>query len=502
MDFLFIGLIIVFGVSILITVLSIKINITAMDIVNDMGMGYNLANTFDSYSDYKEINSPEEQITLWGNKVPTKELFIKIKQYGFKTIRFPVTWLHFIDEAGKVNPEWMCRVKEVVDWIIKEKMYCILNIHYDGKKGFWLSKGVAVKDRFKNLWHEISNEFKNYNKYLIFESMNDIEYDNGNYDYLTLVTLTQAFIDTVRNSGGKNGDRLLILSGANKDFDLTCSKDYKMPIDPSNKFAISIHYYLPSPFTIENDDEPWEGVTPMTEWGTENSYKEMFTYFQTMKEYYIDKGIPIVITETGVVTEQKKEPKSIRDFLFFEFSLAMSSNGIMACLFDNSDKENGGMNFYDRENDKWFDEGIGENFKKIYQEKFPKPTDYFILSNRETVTTCITDGNMKINIGLKKVMKVIFNVKITAEHTYSVGYGLCTNDKNGKFSGRNVFGESGTIIQDGTYTYNIDVSNEDFNSYVEIQKWWGQSNATLNYLTLEYDKKYTIFDFNSYKKNL
>ena len=148
MDFLFIGLIIVFGVSILITVLSIKINITAMDIVNDMGMGYNLANTFDSYSDYKEINSPEEQITLWGNKVPTKELFIKIKQYGFKTIRFPVTWLHFIDEAGKVNPEWMCRVKEVVDWIIKEKMYCILNIHYDGKKGFWLSKGVAVKDRF------------------------------------------------------------------------------------------------------------------------------------------------------------------------------------------------------------------------------------------------------------------------------------------------------------------------------------------------------------------
>ena len=46
-------------------------------------------------------------------------------------------------------------------------------------------------------------------------------------------------------------------------------------------------------------------------------------------------------------------------------------------------------------------------------------------------------------------MKVIFNVKITAEHTYSVGYGLCTNDKNGKFSGRNVFGESGTIIQDG-----------------------------------------------------
>ena len=370
MNFLFIALIIVFGISLLITILSISIKTTAMDIVNNMGMGWNLANTFDCYSDYKEIKTPDEQITLWGNNVPTKELLIKLKKYGFKTILFPVTWFHFMDEVGNVNPEWMYRVKEVVDWIIKEEMYCILNIHYDGKKGFWLSKGISVKDRYINLWSQISNNFKNYNKYLIFESMNDIEYDNGGYDYLSLVTLTQAFIDTVRNSGGKNGERLLIISGANKNFELTCSKDYKMPIDPSNKFAISIHYYLPEEFTIENDDDPWKGVTPMTEWGTENSYKEMFTYFQTMKEYYIDKGIPIVITETGVVTEQKKERKSIKDFLFFEFSMAMSSNGIMACLFDNSDRENGGMNYYDRKNDRWFDEGIGENFKKISKKNF------------------------------------------------------------------------------------------------------------------------------------
>ena len=56
-----------------------------------------------------------------------------------------------MDEVGNVNPEWMYRVKEVVDWIIKEEMYCILNIHYDGKKGFWLSKGISVKDRYINL---------------------------------------------------------------------------------------------------------------------------------------------------------------------------------------------------------------------------------------------------------------------------------------------------------------------------------------------------------------
>ena len=35
---------------------------------------------------------------------------------------------YFIDESGKVNSNWMARVKEVVDWIIYYNMYCIINV--------------------------------------------------------------------------------------------------------------------------------------------------------------------------------------------------------------------------------------------------------------------------------------------------------------------------------------------------------------------------------------
>ena len=70
----------------------------------------------------------------------------------------------------------------------------------------------------------------------------------------------------------------------NKDFDLSCSKAYKIPIDPVNKFAISIHYYSPSPFTVEKDDNPWnvtnelgvQIIKPLTKWGDENDYKVTF----------------------------------------------------------------------------------------------------------------------------------------------------------------------------------------------------------------------------------
>jgi len=46
--------------------------------------------------------------------------------------------------------------------------------------------------------------------------MNDIVY-NGDYNHTLLLMFNQAFIDSVRSSGGYNKERLLILLGANKD---------------------------------------------------------------------------------------------------------------------------------------------------------------------------------------------------------------------------------------------------------------------------------------------
>ena len=129
-------------------------------------------------------------------------MFAKMKKYKIKTVRFPVTWKHFIDDNNKVNSEWMTRVSEVVDWIINENMYCILNIFNDGLNGMWLSEGIKAKEKFVSLWRQIADKFKYYDEHLIFESMSDVDYKIGeNYDYLTLVELTQAFVDTVRNSG-------------------------------------------------------------------------------------------------------------------------------------------------------------------------------------------------------------------------------------------------------------------------------------------------------------
>ena len=167
MEFLPIILIFLFIITLILNYLSnISANKSSIQIMNEMGIGYNLGNSFDSYLIGKKIKSPDEQITLLGNPIPNKNLIINLKKSGFKTIRFPVSWTNFIDEFGNVNQEWMKRVKEVVKWIINKKLYCILNIHDDG------DDDSKKKDKYINLWRKIAEEFKDFNENLIFELKN------------------------------------------------------------------------------------------------------------------------------------------------------------------------------------------------------------------------------------------------------------------------------------------------------------------------------------------
>ena len=493
--------------------LSLSFQKTAIETVNDMGLGWNLGNTFDCFGTWKNIKVPDDQITMWGNVVPTEEMVTTIKKYGFKTVRFPVTWMSFMDESGKVSDEWMSRVKEVVDWIIKAGLYCILNVHHDGVSGNWLSQGAHVKARYVTLWTQIATTFKDYDDHLILESMNEVEYKTGNdFDFNSLYTLTQAFVDTVRGLGGKNADRLLLISGMNTNLESTCSAGYKMPTDKANKLAISIHYYLPPQFTVEADDKPWtwtddQGVvheiTPLQKWGSESDYQEMVTNFETMKKAFVDKGIPVILGEVGVLTEQKKEKASIREFLYAEYTMTAAYDGFMSVLWDTSKNTAGDMNFYNRETDKWYDEQIRDNFVNIAAGKYVNPKDYFINSNSETSDKVDSDGNVQISIGHKKVNKVIFNAKISnTVNIWDVGFGVASADSTGKWFGDPLGGTEGVRQSDGTYTFSVDVSKKDFNDYVQVQRWWGNEHITINYVTVEFEGTAQKLDYKRYKAAL
>jgi len=483
----------------------------SFEIVRKMGIGYNIGNTFDSFSYYTYIETPDDQIELNGNIAPTKDMIKKLKKYGFKTIRFPVTWMYFIDDEGNIKSEWMKRVKEVIDIIINEKLYCILNVHNDGYYTNWLERGMEVKDRYVNLWSQIANEFKDYSEYLIFESMDEVsffDYNEFSYDYKTLTNFNQAFVDIIRNSGGKNIERLLIVAGASDDIFLTFSPDYKLPIDKSNKLAVSFHYFEPLDFASGINFEPYNWTDdygyiitygPTLKWGNSLHYKRLFENFSSMKSFFIDKGIPVIISEVGVLTEENKEIESIREYLYMVFSLSSEYDGIMCCLWDTSNKTFGDMNFYDRTNDIWYDEKIKNNFLQISKGKNVKPKEFFINTTFESTDTYYNYGDYIIDIENRKVLKIFLNVRFTGVLFVDFDLAIYTYNKDGTVKEINFGLKNSKRQYDGTHIFTIDVSKIDCYNVIEAAIAWGFENITFNNLTVEYEENYQTIDYKSLK---
>ena len=104
-------LIMLFMISLIINYIYFASNKTAIQIVTEMGLGYNLGKTYNCCSSVDEENILYEQIKTWGTILPTKKMIKKIKKYGFKTIRFQIIYTNLTDI---INSVWIMRVKEIL----------------------------------------------------------------------------------------------------------------------------------------------------------------------------------------------------------------------------------------------------------------------------------------------------------------------------------------------------------------------------------------------------
>jgi len=248
---LYIILINILVFSLIFNYLSFSSEKSAVQFVNDMGIGYNLGNTYNCCNIIDE-NSENEEIELLGATLPTKDILKGIKKNGFKTIRFQILYTNNTYNNSKINPEWMYKIKELIKLINKLNMYLILSIKHT--RQFWNFEGRNSKDKYIDFWTQIANELVNYNDHLIFESMYEIGYliyldKIYNYYEDKDYYLSQDFINVIRNSGGFNTQRLLIIPMISSDYELDFlnyySSNYKIPKDPYNKLGISLFYYFP-----------------------------------------------------------------------------------------------------------------------------------------------------------------------------------------------------------------------------------------------------------------
>lgn len=288
-------------------------DLDAKTVAAEMGWGVNLGNTLENTSRWE---------TGWGQPIITKALVDGLAARGVKTVRLPVAWDTYAVD-GIVQEDKMARVEEVVNWITGAGMYCVLNIHWDGGwiDSSWKDKfgpdvyatfSPVAAEKFERYWKQIAGRFNYKNELLVFEGLNEETNFSNEGDmedaYRTLARVNQLFIDTVRDTGGNNATRVLLITGYHTDIEKTTSFAYVLPEDRlENKLMISVHYYTPWQFCGMNKDESW-GVA-MWDWGHKVDYLQLDGLFDKMQLFCEDTGMPAIIGEFGVVSEKKDEAK-------------------------------------------------------------------------------------------------------------------------------------------------------------------------------------------------
>ena len=395
----------------------------ATALVEPMGMGYNIGNT---------MEVPENP-TNWGNPLPNAAYIKAIKNAGFNTVRIPCAWYSHSDALAKdiaanggtadnstykhvgkasdftnptIDAAWLKQVKDVVDLIIAEGMYVVLNSHWDegwledrvfdgtanprSGAGDITNSSATTKARQAAYWSQIASYFKDYDEHLLFAGANEPAvndpwgasgqwaFDNSRMQILK--GYYEAFITSVRSAGGNNDTRTLIVQAPRTEMDNAPMLSQNWPTDPAGDgyMMAEVHYY-PYQYSLMTADEDWgkqfyyyTGLHSTTDtehnmgWnvysnsidnsalGTPNQIKKAFGELKTM---FCDKGIPVIIGELGAIkrTGQITDAANLklhlqgRALFYGEVAKNAKANGIIPYVWDTGAEDDGNMTIITRQ---------------------------------------------------------------------------------------------------------------------------------------------------------
>lgn len=266
-------------------------------ICRQMSPGLNLGNTLEAI--------PTE--TSWGNPVPNDAYFRSVRKAGFRSIRIPAAWTQYSDAENNIDSKWMKHVTDVVRMARKADLYVMVNVHWDGG---WLQpspeKEATATAKLKKFWTQIATNLKGFDDRLLFAGTNETAIE-GQYGVPAQENATiqnrfnQAFVDTVRATGGRNRNRLLVIQSYATDIDNCLKFNTVMPTDVvKNRLLMEVHYYSPYNFTLNDKSDIWQWGKTATDpkvtdtWGNEDYVDGQFA---KMKAAFVDKGVPVILGE-------------------------------------------------------------------------------------------------------------------------------------------------------------------------------------------------------------
>ena len=314
---------------------------TSFEIVEEMGRGINLGNV---------LSAPTEG--NWAFSV-YEEYFDQVKDEGFSNVRIPVdffggTFLNpdytvngskrtisslsncddnscFSELAGTqnqyngsiddyyVNPLYLDRLQQIVDWSMSKGLVTIIDFHGAKLKENFLytfdqsdingvnyysdptsAKRIADLNKFKAIWRDIAERFKDYPETLLFEVFNEP------YFWLSaneISTISSDIINIVRSSGSNNESRKIIITGGDTN---SWEVIFQIPNDLINSdpnLIATFHYYQPMSFTSSMQENNNNFNL------SQNAKNQITQRFSQINSWSTTNNIPVYLGEFGADNE-------------------------------------------------------------------------------------------------------------------------------------------------------------------------------------------------------
>ena len=396
-------------------------------LVEALGFGWNLGNTLDAWQSVG-VDEGLESETCWGNPVTTEEMIDELVKKGFRAVRIPVTWHnHLIDDKYTISPEWMWRVKTVVDWCINKGLYVILNTHHDnavynesgtityGSGYYPLKKDMEESERFLyNIWRQIATAFnEGYDHHLIFEGMNEPRmvnlpnewhYTQGDDLCEESVAVVNQYnklvLKAIRSTGGNNKKRFVLVTGNAASYEYTVNSKFVVPEDPDNEIRrvlVSVHMYAPYEFVMEPNVTN-NKFTP--------AYRnELYQNFKKLYTKFIKNGYYVVLGEMGIVNKNNTQARIewgkyyLESCRNFQMSAFLWDNG----LWDNTEKCDDTWGFFRRDELTWENGNFIDALLNAAKNEFKSDYKIFEIEPIETYdkSAAVKDfGEKKFDVSL------------------------------------------------------------------------------------------------------
>lgn len=311
-------------------------NKTAREVTAEMTVGWNLGNSLEAPGDSLSAE------TSWGNPKTTKAMIDAVKDAGFNTVRVPVSWgKHTSGSNYTIDSAWMARVKEVVDYCIDNDMFVILNTHHDISSGsdsstYYYPSNTHLessKTYLSSVWTQISNEFKNYDYHLVFETLNEPRLTGSSYEWWwpddntiseaigCINQMNQTSLDAIRSTGGNNATRCVMVPGYCASISGATSGLFKLPTDSAtDRLIVSVHAYTPYNFALNAN-----GTSTFDDY-LKSEIDSLFTSIQSI-------SVPVIIGEMSASNKSNSAERVKWAQYYFGKS---KQYGVPCMLWDNN----------------------------------------------------------------------------------------------------------------------------------------------------------------------